>query len=244
MQNTVIKMAAGSVASMNSQEVTDYLNDWYDGNRFIRHDNVKRTIERLCESNILRLPPMEDIEYINNLGAKCIKSVYVFSGERGRKDCITLVAQLSPEHTALIVERWLELEKNISNALPNFNNPVAAARAWADSEEKRLSAQAALNSALPKAEFVDRYVAGTGNITFRQAAKLLEVKEYLLRDFMKDNRVMYKLNGEWVPYQNHIDAGRFVIKTGQSQKTEHVFNQSLITPKGVEWLASKIGKIQ
>lgn len=121
--------------------------------------------------------------------------------------------------------------------LPDFSNPVAAARAWADAEERRLLVQQQLEEAKPKAEFVDRYVnVGTGSKTFRQVAKLLDAKERDLRQFLQDRRVMYRLNGEWVAYQQHIDADRFETRTSQAENG-HVFNQAKFTPKGVAWIA-------
>ena len=47
--------------------------------------------------------------------------------------------------------------------------------------------QAQLAIAAPKAEFVDRYVESTGNLGFRQVAKLLKVKETDLREFLIGN---------------------------------------------------------
>ena len=47
---------------------------------------------------------------------------------------------------------------------------------------------------------------------------------------------MYRLGGEWHAYQNHIDAGRFDVKTGSSD-SGHAFNQTKFTPKGVNWIA-------
>lgn len=72
-----------------------------------RHDNIKRTIETLANSNVISYPQIED-------GAKSangtIEKVYVFTGEQGKLDSITVVAQLSPQFTAALVKRWHELE--------------------------------------------------------------------------------------------------------------------------------------
>ena len=38
---------------------------------------------------------------------------YVFSGEQGKRDSIIVVAQLSPEFTARLVDRWQELEAQV-----------------------------------------------------------------------------------------------------------------------------------
>jgi len=129
--------------------------------------------------------------------------------------------------------------------LPDFSNPAAAARAWAEQFEQREQlelenrAQAsALALAAPKAEFVDRYVDSTGNKGFRQVAKLLKANEARFREFLEDEKIMYKLGGEWTPYQQHIDAGRFVVKTGVSE-SDHAYNHAKFTPKGIEWIAAQ-----
>lgn len=91
--------------------------------------------------------------------------------------------------------------------------------------------------AAPKVEFVDRYVETAGTMTFRQVAKLLKANERVLRQLLLDGHVMYRLNGALTPYQNHIDAGRFEVKTGTSERNSHAFAQARFTPKGVEWIA-------
>ena len=84
--------------SMTSKEIADLVG--------AREDNVKRTIERLTNSGVISHPPLED-------GAKSANGVipkhYLFSGEEGKRDSIIVVAQLSPEFTARLVDRWKEL---------------------------------------------------------------------------------------------------------------------------------------
>lgn len=76
-----------------------------------RHDNVKRTIEILSQETdkrpaVIQLPHSEEVK--NHLGQSVTQ--YVFSGEQGKLDSITITAQLCPEFTAAIVKRWQELE--------------------------------------------------------------------------------------------------------------------------------------
>jgi phage antirepressor YoqD-like protein len=202
-----------------------------------RHDNVKRTIETLTESGVIVRPQIEDEPGVDSLGRPRATQVYLFSGEKGKRDSIVVVAQLSPEFTARLVDRWQELEaERQAVALPNFNRPAEAARAWADQFEQRAAAEQALAVAAPKAEFVDRYVDSTGLKGFRQVAKLLNANEARFREFLIDRKIMYRLGGEWMAYQNHIDAGRFDVKTGASD-SGHAFNQTKFTPKGVNWIA-------
>lgn len=97
----------------------------------------------------------------------------------------------------------------------------------------------------PKAEFVDKYVSSSsGNMTFRDVAKLIRVNERVFRDFLKANKIMYRLNGTWAPYQSHIEAGRFEVKTGlaEHENSSHAFKQAMFTPKGVEWVAGEYAK--
>lgn len=120
--------------------------------------------------------------------------------------------------------------------LPDFSNPAAAARAWAEQFELQHAANQALAIAAPKVEFVDKYVDSTGLKGFRQTAKLLGANEARFREFLIDKKIMYRMGGEWQAHSQHIDAGRFDVKTGTSEGG-HAFNQTKFTPKGVTWVA-------
>lgn len=118
-------------ASMTSQDIADLVGS--------RHSDVKRSIERLADRNIIQKPPMAFIERINNLGITVKDEVYSFEGESGKRDSIVVVAQLRPELTAQIVDRWRELESGealpYSYAQQSVINPdfVALARAVTES---------------------------------------------------------------------------------------------------------------
>lgn len=120
--------------------------------------------------------------------------------------------------------------------LPDFSNPAAAARAWAEQFELQQAANQALAIAAPKVEFVDKYVESTGLKGFRQTAKLLGANEARFREFLLDKKIMYRMGGEWQAHAQHINAGRFDVKTGTTEGG-HAFNQTKFTPKGVTWVA-------
>lgn len=149
----------------------------------------------------------------------------------------TLLTGYSAKMRRAVVHRWHELEGGrVVGTLPDFSNPAAAARAWAEQFELQQAANQALAIAAPKAEFVDKYVESTGLKGFRQTAKLLGANEARFREFLLDRRIMYRMGGEWQAYQNHVDAGRFEVKTGTTDGG-HAFNQAKFTPKGVNWIA-------
>lgn len=223
MNMPILTQFGNSEQSMDTLDISELVQS--------RHDKVKQSVERLAERGVITLPPMGE-----KATAGRPTTFYVFSGEQGKLDSITVVAQLCPEFTAAIVKRWYELEGK-NRELSRMEILQMAL----ESEQQKLVLQQQLEIQAPKVAFVDKYVAGNGNKTFRQVTKLLGANERKFRDFLKKEKIMYKLNGEWLAYQNHIDAKRFHNNTGISE-SNHTFTRSLFTPKGVEWTAGEWAK--
>jgi len=97
-----------------------------------RHDNVKRTIGRLVSAGVITQPPMEDGERSAN---GVVQKVYCFEGEIGKRDSIVVVAQLCPEFTARLVDRWKQLEEERSR--PKSQAELNLAYALAQVEQER-----------------------------------------------------------------------------------------------------------
>ncbi|EDA2592277.1 hypothetical protein A3U77_24255 [Salmonella enterica subsp. enterica serovar Urbana] len=111
-----------------------------------------------------------------------------------------------------------------------------ALRLAADLAEQKTELENKLAIAAPKAEFVDHYVEASGSLGFREAAKLPKVKETEFRLFLLDKGIMYRLAGKMTPYAQHLDVGRFTVKTGEANNG-HAFTQVKFTPKGIQWIA-------
>lgn len=88
--------------TMTSREIAELVGS--------RHDKVKQSIDRLIERGVIVQPPMGDEPGTDAMDRTRTTKVYVFTGERGKRDSIVVVAQLSPEFTARLVDRWQELE--------------------------------------------------------------------------------------------------------------------------------------
>ncbi|EPG0465261.1 Rha family transcriptional regulator [Escherichia coli] len=124
--NTVI---FNGKASMTSVEIAELVGS--------QHSDVKRSIERLVAKSIIRKPPMAVSEKINNLGFKVQHEHYLFEGEQGKRDSIIVVAQLCPEFTDCLVDRWHELEKQIRKPMSQIEM-VAAMALEAVRQQRRL----------------------------------------------------------------------------------------------------------
>jgi phage antirepressor YoqD-like protein len=215
--------------TMSSREIADLVEK--------RHDNVLRTIENLAARGTITLPQFEEVSS-DGPGPRAIGQYRI-----GKRDSYVVVAQLSPEFTARLVDRWQELEAQaLALAVPQS---FAAALRLAAEQQDLIEMQAELlAAAAPAVEFVERYADSTGTKSFRQVAKLLGAKEPEFRRFLHSEKIMYPLGGEWTPHAQHIDAGRFCVKAGTAQVSGHAYNAARFTPKGVTWIAGEWAKHQ
>ena len=144
--------------TMSSIEISDLVGS--------RHDSVKRSIETLASKGVIELPQTVEISTATRPA-----TVYSFVGAKGKRDSIVVVAQLSPEFTAKLVDRWQELEGRVeareTAALPA--NYIQALEALVESEKQKQIAIAT------KAEIGSRREAtamSTASTATRRASKL------------------------------------------------------------------------
>lgn len=156
---------SGNKPTMTSQDIAALVES--------RHDSVRRTIERLINREVIQSTPLVDFKNINGVTGK----EYLFVGEQGKRDSIVVVAQLSPEFTARLVDRWQELEKKQQD--PHGMVPKSfseALRLAADLAEKNESLQLERDEAIrTKAHIGSRREAtamATASAEARRAARL------------------------------------------------------------------------
>lgn len=197
-----------------------------------RHADVMRDIRIL----------MDALEQNADLRSVCISGTYVGENDQSypqyeldKDTSLTLLLGYDPVARMKVVKRWQELEAQQAPKLPQ--TMAQALRLAAEQAEQIEAQQEQLALAAPKVEYVDRYVAANGSMGFRQVAKLLQANEHEFRAWLQDAKIMYRLGNEWTAYQNHIEAGRFVVRAGVATANDHAFNTTKFTPKGVEWIA-------
>lgn len=227
MGSMLTLQTAGADVTMSSREIADLVEK--------RHDNVFRTIESLLARGTIALPQLEEV-LNDGPGPRMVSQYRV-----GKRDSYVIVAQLSPEFTARLVDRWQELEAAVP--APAELSRLQILEIAMASERERVALAAQVAAAAPAVEFVGRFVESTGLMTFRQVAKLLKVKEPDFRHFLREAKIMYVLNGEWTAHAQHIEAGRFEVRAGTAPNS-HAYNTSKFTAKGVEWVAGELAKWQ
>lgn len=218
---TLAILNTSAVLTMTTREIAVLLEK--------QHSHIKISAERLAEKGVIALRETPYTDPQN----KQTYTEYLLN----KRDSLILVAQNCPEFTARIVDRWQELEEK--QAKPAFAIPQTlsqALRLAADQSEQIETQKAQLAIAAPKVAFVEKYVESTGNKGFREVCKLLQANESQFREFLLGANIMYRLGGALMPKAQHMDAGRFVVKTGTSDDG-HAFNSAKFTPKGVEWVA-------
>ncbi|EFI0572184.1 DNA-binding protein [Escherichia coli] len=204
-----------------------------------RHDKVKQSIERLAVRGVIRNPPMVVFEKINNLGLLRGVEAYVFEGEQGKRDSIIVVAQLSPEFTARLVDRWRELEGATAKIPQTFSE---ALRLAADLEDQKAELEKQLALAAPKVEFADRVGEASG-ILIGNFAKVVGIGPNKLFAWMRDHKILIASGSRRnVPMQEYMDRGYFTVKE-TAVNTNHGIQISFttkITGRGQQWLTRNL----
>ena len=220
-------------ATMTSREIAELVNS--------RPDSVRRTIERLAERGVIALPPMVEKP---TAGRPAVE--YVFSGEQGKRDSIVVVAQLSPEFTAALVDRWHALEQQ--HAAPAIPQTLPEAlRLAADLAEQNNQLRLVVTEQAPKVEALARIADARGSMCLTDAAKHLGVQRCKLIDWMRANRWIYRREGcaRWLAYQPRMSAGLLdhkVTLLGLDEVgDQRLASQVRVTPKGLAKLAQVIG---
>src|SRR5690606_35705071 len=111
-----------------------------------------------------------------------------------RESCL-LAMSYSYELQALVFDRMTAMEETLKQPvalLPDFADPTAAARAWAEQFEAKQLAQQQVAALAPKAEALDT-VTDTGNTyCLRDCAKTIGIRESELIQLLTDKKWIYR----------------------------------------------------
>ncbi|KAA8555147.1 Rha family transcriptional regulator [Pseudomonas marginalis] len=172
--------------TMSSREIADLVGS--------RHDKVKQSIERLAariDSNgkpVIDLPPMG--EYLDSLGRRA--SEYLVC----KRDSFVVVAQLSPEFTAALVDRWQELESQAPKPQPL--STIEILQIAMESEKARLMLTAQVEQQATKIHSMEnlfkegmthtQFCKGLNGVNVMQVGNYLESRSWLYNESKSGTR--------------------------------------------------------
>lgn len=215
------------------------------------HADVRRSIDRLATKGVITLPPLAEVSN-DGPGPKTI-SVYHLD----KRSSLIVVAQLCPEFTAKIVDRWQELEAQASKPF----NPADLTRmdilklamdseeARVKAEEARAQAEAKLAYQKPLVDAAVRLTKSDNTYCLTEAAKILKVKRQFLIDLMHMSKWIYRRSpkSEWLAsdvkrHGGYLEHGYTHIETSTGSAFEKA--QVRITERGMVSLASMCNTMQ
>jgi len=160
------------------------------------------------------------------------------------------VAQLSPEFTARLVDRWMELE--VAASTPQARIPQTlpeALRLAADLADQKQALEHKVAEQAPKVQGFDRIANADGLFSLRETATTLKIPERQLINWMQRHDWLYRRPGKGtlLGYSERIKAGYLEHKaitihndrTGSDEVRESV----KVTPLGLTVLTQRAGEM-
>ena len=203
-----------SILTMSSREIAEITHK--------EHKNVLRVIRDLIEQNLVaQIEPLK-FEYRNQ---------WFDYYELNKRDTFVVVARLSPEFTAAVVDRWqaLENQQKPTALIPQSFSEALMLAAQLQAEKERNA---------PKVAFVDHYVEVGTSKSFRETAKILKMPERALVNRLVEDKYLYRQSGVLLPYQSAHTKDLFTVKTGTAEHG-HNYTPTRVTSKGIEFIASR-----
>lgn len=222
-------MSAQTTVTMTSLEIAKFTGK--------RHDNVKRDVEEMLKQlGFIDFLSFEDV-YMNE------QNQQVKLYRLDKKHTICLIAGYDANRRMEIIDRLEYLENVIRNqTMINFNDPVAAARAWADNYEQLQIAQQKLltqDDLLDEAtNHLETYLKLMGDgelVTTTEAAKMLGMRSAVeLNKKLRDDGVKFK--NKDLPMSGFTDWFKVVPVETRSGNFK---NQCYITRTGLDSIGKR-----
>ena len=197
------------------------------------HDNVLKLVRSLISGGVVKntipneyVHPQNNQTYIEYLSDK--------------RDSLVIVARLSPEFTAAVVDRWQYLEAQVGAPVIPQTLPEAL-RLAADLAERVEQQQAQLAIAEPKAKALDVIDSSEGALNIRDTGKTLGVGQKKFIEWALKNEWLYRdSKNKLQAYSKRIQQGYLEIKAttyGHASFGSRATTQTVVTPQGLVQLS-------
>ena len=229
MNNLQIK----EIATINSKEVAKMME--------IRHSDLMRKIEGINRD--FENAKMRSQEY-------WIESTYKTEGNNKTYKCYE-VTKMGCEFlahkstgtkgnifTARYMQKFNEMEKTLKNIHTEsymIDDPIERAKKWIEEETVRQEQAKLIDEQKPKVEFYEKVLDSKNTYTTTQIAKDYGMSAINFNSLLKDLKVQYRNNGQWILYSKYQNEGYTESKTSISESGISFINTRW-TQKGREFL--------
>lgn len=186
-----------------------------------QHDNTLRLIRSLIERGLLKNTTPHQYTHEQN-GQQYIEFL------SNQRDSLVIVARLSPEFTAAVIDRWQELEAQAS--------APAIPQSFADALQLAANQARQLELAKPKVLHYDNVVERAGLLNATQVAQKVRLSAVAMNKILDELGVYNKaVKRSRVFQQWFIDKG-----LGEVKQTDQGFSQALFTKRGEAWIIERL----
>ena len=165
---------------------------------------------------------------------KFASTLYLWTRRGASRHCKMLGTEKAWEMFDCLEENYFSQQKP---ELPDFTDPVIAARAWADEVEKKQLAEAKVAELQPKADFYDAAASSESLFSMADVAKVLDmgIGRNKLFKFLREKKI---LQGDNLPYQRFVDAGYFKVVEGKFMAGDNVVisKTTYVKQKGIDYI--------
>lgn len=134
--------------------------------------------------------------------------------------------------TATYVTRFDEMEKALRNMnTPSYllEDPIERARQWIQEQMEKRMLEQRVAEYEPKVTYYDIILKSKDTLNITQVAKDYGLSGKALNKILHDEKVQYKLSGQWLLYSKHQDKGYTKSDTTEYRKTSGEVGISLHT---------------
>lgn len=192
-----------------------------------QHSKVMRTIEDLIDKGVAKMATLSP--YVNDQNGQSYNEYRL-----DKRDSLVLVARLSPEFTAALVDRWQELEVKQEETPEQL-----MARALISAQSVIVGKDAIIEAAQPAIRLESAISNDDMTLSMTEAGKKLQVKPRMFISWLYKHKYIDAGN---MPYQRWINQGLLVIST--IEKNGKPRSSTRVTGKGFAYFGGKISEVK
>lgn len=153
----------------------------------------------------------------SNLVGKNAKILYLWTRRGASRHCKMLGTDKAWEMFDALEESYFNPKQP---ALPDFNNPVIAARAWADAmeqkqlvEKENVALATQIEAMKPKVDYTDKILQSSKTVPITLIAKDYGMSAQAMNKVLHDLHIIWKCCEQWVLYADYQGNGYTHSKT-------------------------------